>query len=90
MGKLSKSLACFLLITSALIVCTCVSIASTFPFASAIQFSFDTNSGYNSFQPNYSVPAIVVGLVALAGIFITVGERKKAKGMWFSDKEKLR
>lgn len=61
-----------------------------FSNASALQFSFDPNGGYVLAQQNYALPALLIGLVSLGGIFVAAGERKKAKGIWFSNRERLR
>jgi len=63
---------------------------ATFSNASAMKFSFDPQADYVYSQPSYAVPAVIISLVAILGISVMIGERKKAKGIWFSNPGSLR
>ena len=41
-------------------------------------------------QADFGIPAIIIAAAAVVGALLLVGERKKAKGIWFSNSEKLR
>ncbi|MEO9321571.1 MAG: hypothetical protein ABI361_12970 [Nitrososphaera sp.] len=65
-------------------------LVTMFSNVSALEFSFDPNGGYPLSSQNFTLPVLLIGLVSLGGIFIIAGERKKAKGIWFTNKENLR
>jgi hypothetical protein len=56
----------------------------------AAQFSFDPLSGKAARQADPVIPASIIAIGALAGAFVIVLERRKAKGIWFSDNERLK
>jgi hypothetical protein len=58
--------------------------------AYAAQFSFNPSTGAPYGQSDLRVPVGIVVLVSAAGAFLIVHERKKAKGIWFSDSERLK
>ena len=58
--------------------------------ALAEQFAFDPNSGIGSARQGSVVPVVIVAIVSLLGAIVIVSERRKAKGIWFSNSERLR
>lgn len=58
--------------------------------AYAVEFIFDPLSGNATKQVDYTVPAAFVGIAMLVGALVIVLERKKAKGIWFSNSERLK
>jgi hypothetical protein len=57
--------------------------------AYAVQFSFNTSTGEPSGQSDFSLPAALIALASVAGAFLIVNERRKARGIWFSNSERL-
>jgi hypothetical protein len=58
--------------------------------AYAAQFSFDPSTGEPQRQINSSLPAALIMIIFIAGVFLIIRERKKAKGIWFSDSRRLK
>lgn len=58
--------------------------------ALATRFSFDPASGTPLTPANYIIPIAVVAIVSFVGALLIVSERKKAKGIWFSNGERLK
>lgn len=56
----------------------------------AVQFSFDPSSGEPYGQVDFSMPALLIGLAAITGFLLVINERRKAKGIWFSNNERMR
>jgi hypothetical protein len=56
----------------------------------AVQFSFDPSSGEPYGQVDFGMPALLIGLAAITGILLAINERRKAKGIWFSNNERMR
>ena len=58
--------------------------------ANAVQFSFDPSTG-NSFKPaDFGLPAIIIASASLVGALLIINERRKARGIWFSNSERLK
>jgi hypothetical protein len=57
--------------------------------AYAAQFSFDPSSARPG-KHDYTVVILFIATASLVGTILIVAERKKAKGIWFSNAEKLR
>ena len=55
----------------------------------AIQFSFDPSNGESQQPANFGLPAALIGIASLAGVFLIINERKKSKSIRFSNSEKL-
>ena len=58
--------------------------------AYATQFSFDPATGEPNGKFDFRLPAARIGIIAAAGAFLTIHERRKAKGIWFSNNEPLK
>ena len=58
--------------------------------AYAMQFSFNASTGVPYNQSDLRLPVGIVALMSAAGALLIVHERKKAKGIWFSDSERLK
>lgn len=58
--------------------------------AYAEQFSFNPETGQPQARFDLTVPGIVIGIIAAAGAFLIIHERRKAKGIWFSNSEPLK
>ena len=58
--------------------------------AYAAQFSFNPSTGAPYGQSDFRLPVGIVALMSAAGAILIVHERKKAKGIWFSDSERLK
>ena len=56
----------------------------------AAQFAFDPDIITNVENPNNIVPIGIVAIASLVGALIIALERKKAKGIWFSDNERMK
>lgn len=56
----------------------------------AVQFSFDPSSGEPYGQVDFGMPALLIGLAAITGFLLVINERRKAKGIWFSNNERMR
>ena len=56
----------------------------------AVQFSFDPSSGKPYGQVDFGMPALLIGLAAITGFLLVINERRKAKGIWFSNNERMR
>jgi hypothetical protein len=54
------------------------------------QFSFDPATGEPHGQFDFRLPAGLIGIAAAAGAFLIIHERRKAKGIWFSNSEPLK
>ena len=58
--------------------------------AYATQFSFDPATGEQHGQLDFRLPAGLIGIAAAAGALLIIRERRKAKGIWFSDSDPLK
>ena len=58
--------------------------------AFAAQFAFDPHSGTGVKNQASLVPAAIVAMAFLLGTILIVLERRKARGIWFSNSERLR
>ncbi len=58
--------------------------------AYAVQFSFNTSTGEPSGQFDFTVPAALIMLASAVGAVLIINERRKAKGIWFSNSERLK
>jgi hypothetical protein len=58
--------------------------------AYAVQFSFDPSTGEPQRQIHFSLPIAIIAIVSIAGAFLIIHERRKARGIWFSDSERLK
>ena len=58
--------------------------------AYATQFSFDPSTGEPHGQFDFGMPAAIIAIASIAGAFLIINERRKAKGIWFSDSERLK
>ena len=58
--------------------------------AYATQFYFNTSIGKSPDQVNFDLPAILIVLASVAGALLIIKERKKARGIWFSNNERLK
>ena len=58
--------------------------------AYAVKFSFDPSSGTPLMAANYALPSAIIAVASILGAIIIAFERKKAKGIWFSDGERLK
>jgi hypothetical protein len=56
----------------------------------AVQFSFDPSSGEPYGQVDFGIPALLIGLAAITGFLLMINERRRAKGIWFSNNERMR
>ena len=75
--------AAFTLVTSALLVLVTDN-------ALAAQFAFDPHSGIGSKQPGSLIPVAIIAIASLLGAILIALERRKAKGIWFSNSERLK
>lgn len=58
--------------------------------AFAAQFAFDPHSATGVKHQGSLVPAAIVAMAFLLGTILIVLERRKARGIWFSNSERLR
>ena len=58
--------------------------------AYAAQFSFDPSSGEPYGHIDFRMPAAIIAEVSVAGVFLIINERRKARGIWFSDNGPLK
>jgi uncharacterized integral membrane protein len=58
--------------------------------AYATQFSFNTSTGEPSGQFDFSLPAAMIALASVVGAILIIYERRKARGIWFSNSERLK
>jgi hypothetical protein len=58
--------------------------------AYAAQFSFDPSTGEPYGQIDFRMPAAIIAAVSVAGVFLIINERRKARGIWFSDNGPLK
>jgi hypothetical protein len=58
--------------------------------AYAAQFSFNPSTGEPHGQFDFSLPAAMIALASAAGALLMIHERRKARGIWFSDSERLK
>ena len=56
----------------------------------AVKFSFDSSTGESQQPANFGLPAALIGIASLAGVVLIINERKKSKGIWFSNSERLK
>ena len=54
-----------------------------------VQISFDPVTGEPHRQFVFRLPTGLIGIAAAAGAFLIIHERRKAKGIWFSNSEPL-
>jgi hypothetical protein len=55
-----------------------------------MQFSFNTCTGEPFAQFDFSLPAAVIPIASVAGAFLIINERRKPRGIWFSNSERLK
>lgn len=58
--------------------------------AHAAQFSFNPSTGEPYGQFDLRLPAAIVAVASVAGALLIISERRKSKGIWFSDSERLK
>ncbi len=58
--------------------------------AYATKLAFDPSSGTVTKQLDYTVPTTLIAIALIAGVIVIILERKKAKGIWFSNSERLK
>lgn len=58
--------------------------------AYAMSFSFNPSTGELYGQIDIRLPAAIVAVTSAAGAFLIINERRKAKGIWFSDSGRLK
>ena len=58
--------------------------------ALAAQFAFDPHSGIGPKQPGSLIPVAIIAIASLLGAILIALERRKAKGIWFSNSERLK
>ena len=58
--------------------------------AYAAQFSFDPSTGEPYGQIDFRMPGAIIAVVSIAGVFLIINERRKARGIWFSDNGRLK
>ncbi|HEX2015005.1 MAG TPA: hypothetical protein VLA68_07235 [Nitrososphaera sp.] len=58
--------------------------------AKAAKFSFDPGTGGSAKQADLSLPAALIVIASLVGVFLMILERKKARGIWFSNSETMK
>ena len=58
--------------------------------AYAAQFSFNPSTGESYGQADFTLPAVIIAAVSAAGALLILNERRKAKGIWFSNSERLK
>lgn len=58
--------------------------------AYAVQFSFNTSTGEPLGQLDFRLPAVLIALASAIGALLIINERKKTKGIWFSNSERLK
>jgi hypothetical protein len=56
----------------------------------ALPFSFNLSTGESIKPSDFGLPAALIGVASLVGALLIINERKKAKGIWFSNSEKLK
>jgi hypothetical protein len=56
----------------------------------AAQFAFDPDSTTNVEKPENVIPVGIIAIASLVGALIIALERKRAKGIWFSNSERMR
>lgn len=58
--------------------------------AYAAQFSFNPSTGEPHGQFDFSLPTAMIAIASAAGALLMIHERRKARGIWFSDSERLK
>jgi hypothetical protein len=58
--------------------------------AYAAQFSFDPSTGEPYGQIDFRMPGAIIAIVSVVGAFVIINERRKARGIWFSDNGPLK
>ena len=58
--------------------------------AFAVQFAFDPHTAIATRQQASPIPVAIVAIAFLLGSILIVLERRKAKGIWFSNSGRLR
>lgn len=58
--------------------------------AFAAQFAFDPQSAFGLKQQGSLIPVAIVATALLLGALLIVLERRKARGIWFSNSERLK
>ena len=56
----------------------------------ALQFSFNPSTAESLKSSNFELPGALIGIASLIGALLIITERKKAKGIWFSNSERLK
>ncbi len=57
--------------------------------AYAMQLSFDPSTGQSFLPANFGLPAAFI-VAASLGALLIINERRKARGIWFSNSERLK
>ncbi len=65
-------------------------LATTTTNAYAEQFSFDPSTGQVFRAGDFALPGLLIGIASLVGALLIINEKRKAKGIWFSNSEKMR
>jgi hypothetical protein len=80
----------YILAAPATILFLMIILTTTASAVYAVQFSFDPSSGEPYGQVDFGMPALLIGLAAITGFLLVINERRKAKGIWFSNNERMR
>jgi hypothetical protein len=80
----------YILAAPAAILFLMMMLTTTASAVHAVQFSFDPSSGEPYGQVDFGMPALLIGLAAITGFLLVINERRKAKGIWFSNNERMR
>lgn len=76
--------------TTALAIAALATLALAATNAHAAQFTFDPDSGINVKKSDNLVPIAIIAIASLIGALLIALERKKAKGIWFSNSGRMR
>jgi hypothetical protein len=58
--------------------------------AYAVQFSFDPSTGNSLKSADFGLPAVLIVSTSLIGALLIINERRRARGIWFSNNERLK
>ena len=58
--------------------------------AYAVQFSFEPSTGNSFKSADFDLPAVLIVSASLMGALLIINERRRAKGIWFSNSERLK
>ena len=65
-------------------------LAITTTNAYAEEFQFDPSTGQVFKAGDFALPGLLIALASAVGAFLLINEKRKAKGIWFSNSEKMR